>query len=59
MKTATISKSNTKGCYFFKVRPRPDIPMKVEVEEDSLRNPNAMTSKCLALMVFAKRYTKK
>ena len=45
MKTVTIAKSNIKGYYFFKVCPHPDIPMKVEMEEDNLRDPNAMATK--------------
>ena len=49
MKTVTIAKSNIKGYYFFKVCPHPDIPMKVEMEEDNLRDPNAMAIKMLSI----------
>ena len=45
MKTVTITKSNIKGYHFIKVRPRSDIPMKVEIEEDNIRDPNAMSIK--------------
>ena len=33
------------GYHFFKVRPHPDIPMKVEMGEDNIRDPNAMAIK--------------
>ena len=45
MKTVTISKSNIRGYNFFKVRPRPDIPMEVEMEKDNICDPNAMAIK--------------
>ena len=45
MKTVTITKSNIKGYHFFKVRPHPDIPMKVEIKEDNIRDLNAMAIK--------------
>ena len=45
MKTVTTAKSNIKGYHFFKVCPHPDIPMKVEMEEDNIRDSNAMAIK--------------
>ena len=33
------------GYHFFKVRPHPDIPMKVEMGEDNIRDPKAMAIK--------------
>ena len=45
MKTDTIAKSTIKGYHFFKVCPHPDIPMKVEMEEVNIRDPNAMPIK--------------
>ena len=45
MKTVTIAKSNIKGYHFFKVCPHPDIPMKVEMEEDNIHDSNAMAIK--------------
>ena len=49
MKTATIAKSNIEGYHFLKIRPHPDIPMKVELEEDNIRDPNAMTIKMVSI----------
>ena len=45
MKTVTIAKSNIKGYHFFEVRPHLGIPLRVEMEEDNIRNPNAMAIK--------------
>ena len=45
MKTVTIAKSNIKEYHFFEVRPHPDIPLKVEMEEDNIRDPNALAIK--------------